>query len=219
MPAAVLPLVNRGDPADPFARGGFTREDPPPGLRAGAADLAVPAARQTTALALAQASARPDGAAPAQPWDHPNMMAQCEKAVSYAAERAAAKQHQNIRVLRIGLFAMFAIGASLLLVGQLADSSVVTVVAFVAFVIGICVLLTIDYDVNEYLLRHRGIFFLVIGQVSVLNTVVVCTWFFGGQVTVTSSMGLWLLVIDDVVLLLYVVSLVDERRQRGLLPL
>ena len=29
MPAAVLPLVNRGDPADPIARGGFAREDPP----------------------------------------------------------------------------------------------------------------------------------------------------------------------------------------------
>ena len=199
MPAAVLPSVIRGDPVDPIASGGFAREDPPPGLRAGAADLAAPAdeaRRQTTALALApaQASARPDGAAPAQPWDHPNMMAQCEKAVSYAAERAAAKQHQNIRVLRIGLFAMFAIGASLLLVGQLADSSVVTVVAWSAFVIGVCMLLTIDYGVNEYMLRHRGIFFLVIGQVSVLNTVVVCTWFFGGQATrraVQGVPGVW----------------------------
>ena len=229
MPAAVLP-VNRGDPVEPVVRrGGFAREDPSFGLRAGAdffrslEEAAGEANRQTTTLALAPAlaSAPPGGFAAAvqDPWEHPGMMAQCEKAVSYAAERAAAKQRQNIRVLRIGLFAMFAIGASLLLVGQLADSSVVTVVAFVAFVIGICVLLTIDYDVNEYLLRHRGIFFLVIGQVSVLNTVVVCTWFFGGQATVTSSMGLWLLVIDDVVLLLYVVSLVDERRQRGLLPL
>ena len=227
MPAAVLP-VSRGDPVEPIVRrGGFQREDPSFGLGAGAAaDLetaAGEAGRQTTTLALAPApaSAPPGGVAAAvqDPWEHPGMMAQCEKAVSYAAERAAAKQRQNIRVLRIGLFALFAIGASLLLVGQLADSSVVTVVAFVAFVIGICVLLTIDYDVNEYMLRHRGIFLLVIGQVSVLNTVVVCTWFFGGQATVTSSMGLWLLVIDDVVLLLYVVSLVDERRQRGLLPL
>jgi len=193
MPAAVLPLVNRGDPADPIAGGGFAREDPPPGLRAGAADLAVPAARQTTALALAQASARPDGAAPAQPWDHPDMMVQCEKAVSYAAERAAAKQHQNIRVLRIGIIMVFAIGTVLMIVAQLVVQMQVGlyVAAAVAFTFGVCIMLTVDYDVNEYFLRRRWLFCVCAGLVLFMNVIVWYSWFWGSASARTSAGVTW----------------------------
>ena len=132
-------------------------------------------------------------AAGQDPWEHPSMVAQREKAVSYAAERAVAKQRQNIRVLRIGLFMLFAVGAVLMTVGQFVArmQQGMTVAALAAFVLGVCLMLTTDYDVNEYMLRHQRLHHLLIIQVLFLNTIIWVGRFWGSASTRASTEATW----------------------------
>ena len=59
-------------------------------------------------LPVNRGGAHPDGvvAAAQDPWEHPSMVAQREKAVSYAAKRAATKEGQNTRLLHVGIIIM-----------------------------------------------------------------------------------------------------------------
>ena len=144
-------------------------------------------------LAVAVLPVNGVAAAAQDPWEHPSMVVQREKAVSYAAERAAAKQHQNIRVLGIGLFMLFGIGAVLMTIGQLVTrlQQGLTVAAFAAIVLGVCLMLTTDYDVNEYMLKHRRLYRFLIGQVVFMHTIIWGGWFWGSASTRASTEATW----------------------------
>ena len=52
-----------------------------------------------------------------EPWEHPSMVAQRKNAVAYAVARAAAKLWQQQRVMALGLFVCFGLGANLIALG------------------------------------------------------------------------------------------------------
>jgi len=114
-----------------------------------------------------------------EPWEHPSMVAQRKNAVAYAVARAAAKLWQQQRVMALGLFVCFGLGANLIALGftTYGRQRELQIGGMLAFNVGICIMLSTDFDLNEHLRSRPHFFDAIVAQMVCANAAFFLSWF------------------------------------------